>query len=70
MDRLVVDEQAVLLLAVIAEALAVIRQQDDRRSVVELVRLQVADQPADDLVGVGDLAVVRRRTRRSASGGA
>src|SRR5439155_17172328 len=34
--RLLIEEQAVLLLAVIAEAFAVIREQDDRRSVVQL----------------------------------
>ena len=64
-DRLVVEEQAVLLLAVIAEAFAVIRQQHDRRSVVELMRLQVVDEAADDLVGVGDLAVVGRVLREA-----
>ena len=54
------------LLAVIAEPLAVIRQQHDRRAIVELMGLQILHQPADDLVGVGDLAVVRARTARSA----
>src|SRR6185436_1750890 len=38
-NRFLVDEQAMLLLAVIAEPLAMIREQDDRRPVVELMRL-------------------------------
>ena len=42
-DRLVVDEQTVLLFAVIAEAFAVIRQQDDRRAIVELLGFQMAE---------------------------
>ena len=63
-DRFVVHEQPMLLFAVIAEAFAVIRQQHDGRSVVELVRFQIANQPADDLVAVGDLAVVRRELRK------
>ena len=60
MHRFVVHEQAVLLLAVVAEAFAVIREQDDRRSVVELMRFQIPDQLADDLVAVRHFAVVRR----------
>ena len=57
--RFLVHEQAVLLLAVVAEAFAVIREQDDRRSVVELMRFQIPDQLADDLVAVRHFAVVR-----------
>ena len=57
---LFVHEQPVLFFAVVAEAFAVIRQQHDRRTVVQLVRLQVFHQPADDFVGICDLAVVRR----------
>ena len=57
-DRFVVDEQAVFLLAVIAEPFAMIRQQHDRRPIVELVRFQVPHELADDFVRVGDLAVV------------
>ena len=59
-NRFVVDEEAVLLLAVIAEPFAVIRQHDHRRAVVQLVRLEIFHEPSDDLVGIGDLAVVRR----------
>jgi hypothetical protein len=64
-DRLVVDEQAVLLLAMIAESFAVIRHQHDRRTVVELMRLQVLHQAADDFVAVRDLAVVGRVRREA-----
>ena len=58
--------------AVVAEPFAVIGRQDDRRLVVELVRLEVLDEAADELVDVSNLAVVRlerveprwRRVRR------
>ena len=59
-DRLVVHEESMLLFAVIAQPFAVIRQQDNRRTIVELVRLQIANQPADDFVRVRNLAVVWR----------
>ena len=48
-----------LLLAVVPEALAVVRQQDDQGVVVQAARAQGVEQAADDLVGVRDLAVVR-----------
>ena len=57
-DRVVVDEEPVLLLAVIAESFAVVRHENHGRLVVELMGLQIVQQPADDLVRVGDLAVV------------
>ena len=64
-DSLVVHEQPVLLLAVVAEPFSVIRQQDDRRPVVQLMRLQVLDQASDDFVGVRDLSVVGRVFRKT-----
>ena len=59
-DRLVVHEQAVLALAVCAEALAVIADEDDRR----LVRRVAASSGSEtrrptDLVDVRDFAIVR-----------
>ena len=71
-DRFLVGEQAVPGFAVVAEPFAVIGRQDDRRLVVELVRLEVLDEAADELVDVSNLAVVRlerveprwRRVRR------
>ena len=59
-NRFVVDEQSVLLLAVIPEPFTVIRQQHDRGTVVELTRLQVLEKMPDDFVAVGNLAVVRQ----------
>ncbi len=47
-----------LFLAVVTQALAVIREQDDRRLVVESLLPQVVQQLSDDLVGVLHLAVV------------
>ncbi len=57
-DGFVVEEDAVLVLAVIAEAFAVIGEKDDRRGVVEAFRSQKPEQLAEVLVGVLDLAVV------------
>ena len=57
--RLAVEKHAVLLLAVIAEPLAVVREQHDGRSIVELRRAKAIEQAADELVGIRDLAVVR-----------
>src|ERR1019366_4028520 len=59
-DRLVVHEEAVLLFAMIAQSFAMIRKQDDGRAVVQLGRLEAFQEAADDLVAVGNLAVVRR----------
>ena len=56
------------LLAVIAQALAVIGKEHDGRTIVELVRLEVVNQTSDDLVRVGNFAVVRARTAKSARG--
>ncbi len=64
-NRFVVEKQAVLLLPVIPEAFAVIGEQDDGGAVVQLVRLQVLNQTADDFVAVGDLAVVWRVLREA-----
>ena len=47
-----------LLLAVVAQALAVIRGDDDHRLVVGLLLPQPVQEAPDQLVGVGDLAVV------------
>ena len=71
-ERFLVSEHAVPGFAVIAEPFAVIGRQDDRRLVVELVRFEVLDEAADELVDVRNLAVVRlerieprwRRVRR------
>ena len=48
-----------LLLAVIAQALAVIGKQRNRRAIVDVQRAQPIEQPSDDLVHIRDLAVVR-----------
>ena len=54
-----------LLFAVIPESLAMIGRQHDGRAVVEALLTQVVEQPADDLVRVFDLTVVRFRLRES-----
>ncbi len=58
-DRFLVHEQPVFLLAVIPQPFTVIRQQHDGGAVVELVRLEIPDQTADDFVRVRNFAVVR-----------
>ncbi len=60
-DRLAVEQDAVLVLAVVVQALTVIREKDHERAVVEPALLQKRDHLAHDLVGSGDLAVVRKR---------
>src|SRR5262249_50781905 len=58
-NRFIVDEQAVFLLAVIAEAFTVIREENNRRAIVELVGFQVSDQTTDDFIRIRDFAIVR-----------
>ncbi len=62
-ERLAVEEDAVLLLAVLAQPLAVIREQDHDRAVVEAAAPQLPDEVAHDRVGRRDLAVVGARSR-------
>jgi hypothetical protein len=59
-DRFVVHEETVLLLAVVAQPFSVIGEQDDCGAIVELMRLQVLHEAPDDFVRVRDFAVVRR----------
>ena len=55
----VVDEEGVRVLAVLAEALAVVGEEDEDRAVPDPRALQPRDEAPHDLVGVGDLAEVR-----------
>ncbi len=50
-----------LFLDVVAESLAVIREHDDGRAIVEAALLQPREKRPDDLVGVGYFAVVGRQ---------
>ncbi len=61
LQHAVVEKHPVLLLAVLAEALAVIGDDRDERAVEAAAALERRDQAADARVDVGDLAVVRRR---------
>src|SRR5262249_55944947 len=61
-DDFVIQEETVLMLAVITKAFTIVRHQNDCRAVVQLVSLEVAYQTTDDFVGVSNHAVVRRRT--------
>src|SRR5690349_3827596 len=65
--RRIVEKEPVFLFAVIAESFAMVREQHDRGALVEVERAQAIEQPADDLVGIRNLAVirlVRREARR------
>ena len=59
MDLLLVEGEAVLPPAVLVKLLAMVGGQHDQR-VAQHVRRQRVDQPADEAVGVVDLAVVER----------
>ncbi len=58
LDLLAVEQQAVLVLAVVAQTLAVVGEQDDERALVEPAAIELGEEIADQRVGGGDLAVV------------
>src|SRR5262249_4429570 len=55
-DRLAVEENPVLVLAVLAQSLAVVGEEDDERPLVEAFRFQEGDERADDRVRRRDLS--------------
>ena len=59
LQRLVVGEQAVRLLAVLTERLAVVGRHDDQHAAPRARRRHLREQTADMVVGGGDLAQVR-----------
>src|SRR6185295_7634239 len=61
LERLAIEQDAVLLLAVIAEPLAVIGKEHDDGPIVETQALELVEEPADDSVRRRDLAVVSVR---------
>ena len=58
LERFAIEEDPVLVFAVIAEAFAVIRDQQDHGAVVDALRLQIVEKLADDVVRRRHLAVV------------
>ena len=64
LQRLAIQKDAVLLLAVIEQPFAVIGDKDDERAIVELSLPEKIEEAADDRVRVRDVRVVRRRVRR------
>ena len=58
-QRFAVEEHAVLRFAVVAEAFAVVREDEDRRPLVLAALPQAVEEAAERGVGGGDLAVVR-----------
>ena len=57
-----------LLLAVVAQALAVVGEQHDQGAVIEAEVAEALHQPAKRLVSRSDLAVVRRERSNRAGG--
>ena len=71
-DGGVVDEVAVVLLAVLAEPFAVVGGHRERGAAEQPAPLELAAEAADELVDVGDLGLVRAArgsARRTARGG-
>jgi hypothetical protein len=58
LQRLAVEEHAVFRLSMLAEALAVVRQEHDQGLVVDALFLQQREEAPDDGIGRRDLAVV------------
>jgi len=58
LDRLAIEEDAVLLLPVVAEPFAVVGEEDDERPVVDPQLLQLVEKRADDAVRGRHLRVV------------
>ncbi len=58
LERLSIEEDAVGVVAVVAEPFAVIRHQDDESVVVVPQFAQTVEQAAHEVVGVGDLGIV------------
>src|SRR5687767_8958491 len=64
LNRLAIEKDAVLILAVIAEPLAMVGEDHDQRIVVHLRLLEMLHEGADDRVDGLDLRVVRGLVRR------
>ena len=69
MQRFAIQQQSMLGLAVIAESFAVVGDENNDCAIENAARGQAIDEPADDLVRIRDLSVVRlcvrvRRRRR------
>src|SRR5450432_4001737 len=61
MDGFVIKKNTVMLLAVFAERLTVVRHNSDQAAVEKISLPQLRQQPSDNRVGVSDLPVVRGR---------
>ena len=57
-DRLPVDQHSMLVLAVVIQPFAMVREEDDQSAVVDAALLEELQEGSDDLVGPRDLAVV------------
>ena len=60
LKRLAVEEDSMLLLAMVQKPLAVVRNEDDQRSIVEPALFQRLEKAAHGRIGEGDLGVVAR----------
>ena len=57
--RFAIQQDTVLGFSVIAEPLAMIGHHRDDRAILPAARLEAIEQPPDELIRIGDLAVVR-----------
>jgi len=58
LNRLAVEKDAVLHLAVVSEAFSVIGEEEDQGPVVETDPLELGEEPSHDCVGIRDLPVI------------
>ena len=54
----VINEEAVLVFAVLSKRLAVIAQRDDQRRIIQMILLEPRDQISEFVIGIGNLAIV------------
>ena len=64
LQRFAIEQDPVLVFAVLAEPFAVIGEKDDRRLVVEAFLFQRIEEAADDRIGRLNVGVVGRLVRR------
>ncbi len=59
MDGGVVDKEAMLVFAMLAQRFAMVAQEQNQTLLVELVPLEPSDQTAEFMIGIGDLSVIQ-----------
>lgn len=65
LERLTIEEDAVLLLPVVVQTFSVIGHQQNEGAIVKVLLLQISQELAYDRVSMGDLAVIGERETSS-----